>query len=126
MGFWIFMMIMDVIIPLTMIVIGCYFIKKAPKKINLAFGYRTTMSMKNKDTWEIAHHYSGLLWRAVGLILLIVTIIAMPFSIGKTEDFVGAFGGILCGIQLVFLVASIFPVEIALKKTFDENGLRRK
>ena len=29
------------------------FMKKAPKEINSVFGYRTSMSMKNKDTWDL-------------------------------------------------------------------------
>ena len=32
---------------------------------------------------------------------------------------------IIEGIQLIVLLASIVPVEKALKKTFDENGVRR-
>ena len=50
MGFWIFMLIMDLLLPFTMIGFGRYFMKKAPKEINSVFGYRTSMSMKNKDT----------------------------------------------------------------------------
>ena len=53
MGFWIFMLIMDLLLPFTMIGFGRYFMKKAPKEINSVFGYRTSMSMKNKDTWEL-------------------------------------------------------------------------
>ena len=59
MGFWIFMLIMDLLLPFTMIGFGRYFMKKAPKEINSVFGYRTSMSMKNKDTWEFAHKYCG-------------------------------------------------------------------
>ena len=33
MGFWIFMLIMDLLLPFTMIVFGRYFMKKAPKCI---------------------------------------------------------------------------------------------
>lgn len=57
MGFLIFMVIMLLLTPLTMIGFGKYFIKSAPKEINGAFGYRTSMSMKNKDTWQFAHNY---------------------------------------------------------------------
>ena len=57
MEFWIFMLIMDLLLPFTMIGFGRYFMKKAPKEINSVFGYRTSMSMKNKDTWEFAHKY---------------------------------------------------------------------
>ena len=48
MAFWIFMLIMDLLLPFTMIGFGRYFMKKAPKEINSVFGYRTSMSMKNK------------------------------------------------------------------------------
>ena len=126
MGFWIFMLVMDLLIPFTMIGFGRYFIKNAPKKINKVFGYRTSMSMKNQETWEFAHHYCGSLWLKIGCIMLILSIIAMLFVIGKDENVIGTFGGILCGIQLVVLISSIFPTEIALKNNFDKHGNRKK
>lgn len=125
MGFWIFMLVMNILI-FTMIVFGCFFKKNAPKNINYLFGYRTKMSMKNKDTWEFAHLYIGNLWLKIGWILLFLSIAGMLFVIGKLENTVGTAGGIICNVQLIFLVATIFPTEAALKKTFDKNGLRRK
>lgn len=47
MGFWFFMLIMELLAPITMIGFGRYFLKEAPKEINPIFGYRTRMSMKN-------------------------------------------------------------------------------
>lgn len=126
MGTWIIMLISYLIIPLTMIGFGRYFIKTAPKEINDFFGYRTTMSMKNKDTWEFAHHYCGKLWVMIGWFLLILTIIAMLFVIGYNKYFLGNFGLILCSIQVFFLIGPIIPTEIALKKNFDKNGNRKK
>ena len=61
MGFWIFMLLMDLLLPLMMAGFGKLFMTKSPQNINVAFGYRTTMSMKNKDTWEFAHKYCGKL-----------------------------------------------------------------
>ena len=46
MGFWIFMLVMILLIPITMIGFGKLFLKQAPGEINAVFGYRTTMSMK--------------------------------------------------------------------------------
>ena len=43
------MLIMDLLIRVTMIGFGRYFMKNAPKEINAVFGYRISMSMKNKD-----------------------------------------------------------------------------
>lgn len=125
MGFWIFMLIMDLLIPLTMIGFGKYFIKNAPKEINAVFGYRTSMSMKNKDTWEFAHKYCGKIWYYCGLLILPITILFLLLVIGKSKDYVGTAGGMICGMQLIPFLGSIVTTEIALKKTFDENGKRR-
>ena len=125
MGFWIFMVIMDLLIPVTMIGFGRYFLKQAPGTINWAFGYRTEMSMKNKDTWEFAHNYIGKLWYRIGLILLPLSIIPMLFVLGKDKDTVGNLGAAITMLQLVFLIVPIFPTERALKKNFDKKGNRR-
>ena len=125
MGFWIFMLVMDLLIPFTMICFGYLFLKKVPENINALFGYRTALSMKNKDTWEFAHKYCGKLWYVWGLILLPVTVLPMFFVLGKSEDMIGTVGGILCGIQMIPLIGCIFPTERALKRNFDYNGNRR-
>lgn len=69
MGFWLFMLIMNLLIPFSMIGFGRYFLKNAPKEINAIFGYRTTMSMKNNDTWEFAHKYCGKIWYICGSVV---------------------------------------------------------
>ena len=125
MGFWIYMLIVNLLIPFTMIGFGKYFIKKAPEKINGVFGYRTSMSMKNKDTWEFAHKYCGKIWYICGLILLPMTAVCMLLLIGEDKDVIGTRGAIIVGIQLVILIGSIFPTEKALRKNFNKNGERR-
>ena len=114
MGFWIFMLIMDLLLPFTMIGFGRYFMKKAPKEINSVFGYRTSMSMKNKDTWEFAHKYCGKVWYVCGMVILPITVIFMLLVIGKNEDCIGSIGGIICGVQIIPLIGSILPTEIFL------------
>ena len=126
MGFWFFMLGMNLLIPATMIGFGKYFIKSAPGSINIVFGYRTSMSMKNQDTWKFAHEYCGKLWFKWGKIALILTIIAMLFLWGKSVDTIRNWGGTICMIQLVLLIAAIGPTENALRKNFDKNGKRIK
>lgn len=46
MGFWIFMLIMDLLIPVYNDRLRKKFLKKAPDQINYVFGYRTSMSMR--------------------------------------------------------------------------------
>lgn len=125
MGIWVLNIISDLLIPVIMIFLGRYFDKNPPKDINGMFGYRTSMSKKNKDTWEFANHYCGRLWTIIGWIMLIISIISILFLIGKSVGTVAIFGGIICMIQVVFLVGSIFPIEQALKRNFDKDGNRK-
>ena len=91
MGFWIYMLIIDLLLPLTMIGFGKCFLKTAPKNINTVFGYRTSMSMKNKDTWIFAHKYCGKIWFISGLIMLPLSVVVMMLVIGGSENLVGKY-----------------------------------
>ena len=123
MGYWVFMLVMVLIVPITMIVFGRLFSNKAPKDINHTFGYRTKRSMMNKDTWKFAHAYIGKLWFICGLILISVVIMALV--LGKGTDTVGMVGAILTVVQMILMIGTIIPTEYALKKNFDEFGRRR-
>ncbi len=126
MGFWIFMLLMCLLFPAIMILMGKIFLKSAPKDINYVYGYRTSMSMKNKDTWEFAHKYCGKVWFYVGLVMLPVSVIPLLFVIGKDEDVIGLVGGIICFVGVAVIIASIFPTEIALNKNFDKDGNKKQ
>jgi len=125
MGFWIFMLVMELLVPLTMIIIGNVFYKKAPKEINSIYGYRSSMSMKNEDTWKFAHNYCGKILRVIGWIIFVISIFVMITLFGKSEDAIGEIGMYLVIFQMVCLIASIFPTEKALRKNFDKDGNRK-
>ena len=125
MGFWWFMLICDMLIPVCMIVGGLLMWKRTPKNINGLFGYRTEMSMKNIDTWQFAHKHCGRLWCIIGLITVIPSIIAhIPFYCSD-EDTIGGVGMIVMVVQLIVLIVSIFLTEAAMKRTFNTDGTRK-
>lgn len=122
--FW-FMFVCNLIIPILLIIAGRMMWKHCPQKINGIYGYRTKRSMKNMDTWKFAHDYCGRLWWKIGWIMLVPSVlIQLPF-VHSSEDTIGTVGAVLCTIQVVVLIGSIFPTEAALKKTFLEDGSRR-
>ena len=55
MGFWLFCTVCGLLIPAVMLFFGQRFLNKPPKKINSLYGYRTSRSMKNQQTWDCAH-----------------------------------------------------------------------
>ena len=119
MGFWIFMLAMDLILPLSMVFLGRYFVRHAPGSINMLFGYRTARSMKNQDTWQFAHRYFGKLWYKMGLWLLILSVAAMLPGLGKDKDAVGTLGGIVCT-----LVGRSFFIQVIRFPDYDDMVIK--
>ena len=125
MGVKIFIFTCNLIIPIIMLFFGMKFKNNSPKNINGIYGYRTSMSMKNKETWEFAHQYCGHLWIRLGFVILIISIICSFIAFtcdDKVQDIIDL---IVVIIQTIALIVSIFPVEKELKKNFDKNGDRR-
>ena len=125
MGYVIAMFIFNLLIPVLMIIFGRIMYKHAPKSINGVYGYRTSMSMKNEDTWKFAHDYCGKLWYKVGLIMLIPSVLVQLPFVKSSTDTIGIMTVVLETVQICVMIASIFPTERALRKTFDKYGNRK-
>ena len=125
MGFWIFMLIVVLLIPLTMLIFGRLLFRRTPKEINYVYGYRTKRSMRNEETWKFANQYFGKARYLCGLLSAPLSVIAIALVFGKGTETVGTVGGTITMIQMIPLVGAIIPTEIALKNNFDENGRRK-
>ena len=119
------MLLTSLLIPVIMLVFGWIFHRQAPKTINVWYGYRSARSMKNEETWSFAHHHLARTWMLVGAVLLVISVIPMIAVYGKDDDTVSVVSLVLTVIQLIPLIVSLIPTERALKKTFDENGIRK-
>ena len=124
MAVWWMMLGCVLLIPAIMLIAGLRFMKRAPKKINRVFGYRTALSMKNQDTWQFAHAVAGKFWFRWGWIALILAVVPMLFVLGKPEDTVAVVGLLVLFLLLIPLVAVIPYTEKALRNTFDREGNR--
>lgn len=125
MWFWWFMLSSDLLIPILMIFAGRMMWKHMPKNINGMIGYRTGRSMKNMDTWKFAHNYCGKLWYKIGWAIFFPCIILhLPFY-RQSTDIIAILGTVLCPIQIVILLVSIFLTEHALKKNFTDEGMKK-
>ena len=125
MVFWCMMLLFTLMIPATMIGFGRSFFKRPPRDINATFGYRTTMSMKNQETWKLAHTVCGRYWYRCGWILLPLSVVPILFVIGRGTETIGYTGVITVFIQLVPMLCVLPVTEHALRKKFDKNGMRK-
>lgn len=125
MPFWIFILIMDLLLPITFIVLGLIYIIRPPKKINQISGYRTSMSMKNIETWVFAHKVFGRILLPLGSILLSIAVVIAVLLFDYDIITISIICGIEVFVQLISLFISYVFVERILKREFDENGIPR-
>ena len=97
-------------------VLGGFIMSKySPKSVNATYGYRTSKSMKNQETWDFSQKYSSKKMMNYGLILMMFSLIGLfdILSISKTHVFLAIV------IILIFSGLMIVEVELAIKKKFN-------
>ncbi|MCI9504503.1 MAG: SdpI family protein [Clostridia bacterium] len=124
MWFWWLMLACNIIVPFITIFTGWFMWKRPPKEINRIIGYRTKRSMYNNDTWKFAHNFCGKLWWIMGWIILGISVAVLIPFIHSTDLTIGIAVLVSVAVQCLILVLSMIPTEIALKKTFFDNGTR--
>ncbi len=120
MWIWWLMLACDLIVPVTMILVGRMMRRHAPKEINMTFGYRTKRSMQNEETWKFAHDFCGRLWWKTGWVLGAVTVIFQIALIRSDENTISSWGIGVMLVQTAVMLLTILPVERALKRTFGD------
>lgn len=122
---FIFYFIVLLLIPATMIGIGYAWKKHPPKTINCISGYRTTMSMKNQDTWDFAHIQMSKYWPYLGWFIGIVSIILLFILRDYDLEALSIAVIYITIFQAVGLLIPIPIIEYQLKKNFNKDGSRK-
>ena len=78
--FWL-VLVYTILLSATMTGFGWLFQKRPPKEINDLYGYRTSMSSKNRQTWIFAHQYAGRIWFFCGIVNFFVSAILLLATI---------------------------------------------
>ena len=124
---WVFMLACNLIAPVIMILFGRLFLKKPPEERNGWYGYRTRRSGLSQETWDFAQHYMGKIWCKVGWALVVFAVLGQLLTLlAPTVEAMCLWSMAPMTVEVtVMLIATLVPVERALKRNFDENGMRR-
>ncbi len=117
---WITYLVLFLFLSLLYIGIGALMYKYPPKQVNYILGYRTTMSMKNEETWKFANVYWAKTFFIDGLILLAPSII-IPI-VCKESIHLDAIATSFSFILILAIIPTILLTEKALRKKFDKDG----
>lgn len=120
------MLISVAFIPLLLIVIGKIFEKYPSKEPNIAIGFRTKLSMMNKETWDYAQRLFPKAWISLGRILLPLSLIILFLLYREDKDYTGNLALILMLVQVVLMLGSILYVNLKLKAAFNSDGSRKE
>ena len=124
-GMWVFMLVCNLQIPAVVIWYGRRFRANPPKEPNGVFGYRTTRSMKNRDTWNFAQRKMGQVWGRWGLVMLPLAVLAQALTLlAPDAESMCLWSLPITAAEVALLLLSMIPVERALKENFDESGRR--
>lgn len=122
MGFWIFLTLCTLTVPVTMIITGAAFKNGKPKDINCLSGFRTADSVKSDETWRFANSYCGALWLKAGLVLVPINLAAAFLFRNADADAQSLFALIISVADIIVMICAVIRTQKELKKRFDEYG----
>ena len=104
-----------VLVGVIFVATGFVMVKFPPKDINFLYGYRTSRSMKNQESWDFAQKYAAKEMMKTGFVLAASGLLSFIIDFGSSVN-------LLVGILLVFLavVILLIRVEKAIKKRFGK------
>ena len=112
--------------PAVLLVLGLGYLIFAPKEANYYFGYRCAFGMGSVEAWRFTQRLAGIVWSALGLILL-VAMLVLTKGFAEMEAYDVVWTGakyILWEVGLV--VASRLFINGSLMSKFTYDGEYRK
>lgn len=122
----VFYMITGLLLPTLLVGLGAVFRTHPPKNINMAYGYRTSRSMKSQESWDFANRYWGNLVFYAGLVSEGATLAVLAAWYLMAPGQMGNLSLVTVSLQMVLLFVSIPLTERQLKIRFDDNGKPRE
>lgn len=101
---------------LCVLVVGWFFLKYPPRKINGIYGYRSRRSKSSQEAWDFSQPISARLMMASGLLMTVISVIGcfMPLD---TKIQLGA----ALIVLVAFVVLLYIRTEQELKRQFPSG-----
>lgn len=114
MGFWIYILISE-LIPLGLFIIGGLYESNSTKYESMKFGYKNEYSMKDKSSWEYSNKLAAKIFGSIGSLLFAINVIVL-FIFGENS-----FTFILL-LNLFMVILSKMMIDNIIKKKFSNKS----
>lgn len=112
--------ITELIIPISMIVLGFVYNKKSKGEISNVSGFRTVNSMISKESWKYIHKLASRMLKIFG-ILLIIYIIVIRLISNMNSEYLNLINVDIS--LLVYILISIY-IDMKVKRFNKEKNLK--
>ena len=112
--------------PIIMLVLGLIYLLIPPKEANYKAGFRTYWGMGSIQAWRFTQWLAGIVFSALGLILMIVMLVISSgfMDMGEMDIITTSVTCLLWQVGLAF--ASYLGVAITVCVLFDRTGTPRR
>ena len=112
--------------PLLVLIFGCIYFFMPPKEANHKVGFRTWFGMGSEEAWKFTQRLAGVVWGALGIVLLVMAII-VSLTFGGKDVMQIASSAFICLIwQAGLAVIGGFTISFIVFLRYDSLGYKRK
>ena len=112
--------------PILLVVLGVLYLFKPAPEANYKYGFRTYFGMGSIEAWQFSQKIAGLIFGALGALLLIIMFIVV-LTFAKKDLLQIADTAIVCLIwEAALALAARVAISVLCWKYFDKDGNRRK
>lgn len=112
--------------PIVMLAFGLWYYFMPPKEANHKVGFRTWFGMGSEDAWKFTQRLAGVVWGALGIVLLVMAII-VSLTFGGKDVMQIASSAFICLIwQAGLAVIGGFTISFIVFLRYDSLGYKRK
>ena len=111
--------------PIVMLVLGAWYYFLPPKEANYKVGFRTWFGMGSVEAWRFTQKLAGIVWGALGVVLLVVAII-VSLTFGNKDAMEIATSAFVCLMwQAGLALIAYLGISVFVTLRYDSKGYRR-
>ena len=112
--------------PIVMLLLGLWYFFLPPKEANHKLGFRTWFGMGSVEAWKFTQRLAGIIWGALGIVLLVMSIIVSLTFGGKNEMQIASSAFVCLLWQAGLTVIGGLGISFIVFLRYDSLGYKRK
>lgn len=106
------------IVPILLIIAGTYMVSHITTRKTAKIGYRSVRAFQSEESWQYAQKECGKLWKKLGWITLVISLLVGLLLLKIPVDLQGIFTIVVMFLQMGILLYTNRTIENRLKEHY--------